>query len=307
MFVSFENAYNNYLKYVEYRQKNQSIRTLKERFKDKILPYWKDLNIFEIKEKDYLEWQNIIETYKYSNNYKTNIHYLMTKFFDYLIIYYNLKENIPRKVGNFKLKNEVNNYNIYNYKEFKKFIKQFDNDMYKQFFNLLYFTGVRPGEAMALKFSDLNNKILSINKTIDEHYYKGIRQINTPKTYSSIRDIQIDRRLNKDLLSLKKYYINKYNSFNLNYYIFGGIKPLAPTTINRYKLKACEKCNLKPIKLHEFRHSHATLLVEKKLMIKEISRRLGHSNTNITLNIYTHATKEHEKKVIKTLNFIRFM
>lgn len=52
-------------------------------------------------------------------------------------------------------------------------------------------------------------------------------------------------------------------------------------------------------------HSHATMLVEKKLMIKEVSRRLGHSDSNITLNVYTHATNEHEKKVIKTLNFIR--
>lgn len=85
----------------------------------------------------------------------------------------------------------------------------------------------------------------------------------------------------------------------------GGIKPLSPTTINRYKIKACQKANIKPIKLHEFRHSHATMLVEKKLMIKEVSRRLGHSDSNITLNVYTHATKVHEKKVIKTLNFIR--
>lgn len=64
--------------------------------------------------------------------------------------------------------------------------------------------------------------------------------------------------------------------------------------------------NLPKIKLHEFRHSHATLLVSKKIMIKEVSRRLGHSNCKITLDVYTHATKEHEKRVLKTLNFIRF-
>lgn len=155
---------------------------------------------------------------------------------------------------------------------------------------------------MALKFSDLNKRILYINKTIDEH---GKREINTPKTTSSIRYIEIDYKLNKDLLNLKKYYIKKYNLIDFDYFIFGGIKPLAPTTINRYKIKACQKANIKPIKLHEFRHSHATMLVEKKLMIKEVSRRLGHSNANITLNTYTHAEKRHEKKVIKTLNFIR--
>lgn len=151
---------------------------------------------------------------------------------------------------------------------------------------------------MALKFSDLNNRILYMNKTINEH---GKREINSPKTLSSIRKIEIDRKLNKDLLKLKE----KYSNYNQDYFIFGGSKPLAPTTINRYKIKACKKSNLIPIKLHEFRHSHATMLVEKKLMIKEVSRRLGHSNTNITLNTYTHTNKMQEKKVIKTLNFLR--
>lgn len=300
--MNFETAYTEYLNYIEYRQKNQSKRTLKERFDKKIIPFFKNYDIYNIKESDYLKWQNEIEIYNYSNNYKSNLHYLMTNFFDFLIKYYEVKKNIPRIVGNFKLKNEIKQYNIYTSNEFKKFIKYVDNEIYKQFFNLMFYTGTRPGEAMALKFSDLNHSILSINKTIDEH---GKREINTPKTVTSIRDIEIDRKLNRDLLKLKRYYINKYDDKNYNYFIFGGTKPLSPTTINRYKLKACEKANLKPIKLHEFRHSHATFLVERKLMIKEVSRRLGHSNTNITLNTYTHAEKRHEKKVIKTLNFIR--
>lgn len=302
MEITFEKAYIEYLKYIEYRQKEQSKNTLKERFKSKILPFWKDFNIYEIKESDYIKWQNEIEFYNYSNNYKSNIHYLMTKFFDYLIKYFDLQKNIARSVGNFKLKNYKTTYNIYTYKEFKLFIKNVDHNVYKQFFILLFFTGLRPGEAMALKFSDLNKRILSINKTMNEH---GNRNIDSPKTFTSMRNIEIDRKLNKDLIKLKKYYIKKYNIKDFDYYIFGGIKPLSPTTINRHKLKACNNANLKPIKLHEFRHSHATLLVEKKLMIKEVSRRLGHSNTNITLNIYTHADKRHEKKVIKTLNFIR--
>lgn len=300
--MKFKEAYIQYLNYIEYRQKNQSKRALKERFDKKIIPFFENYNIYDIKESDYLKWQNEIEIYNYSNNYKSNLHYLMTNFYDFLIKYYEVKKNIPRIVGNFRSKNEIKTYNIYNYKEFKKFIKFFDNNIYKQFFNLLFYTGVRPGEAMALKFSDLNKRILYINKTIDEH---GKREINTPKTTSSIRYIEIDYKLNKDLLNLKKYYIKKYNLIDFDYFIFGGIKPLAPTTINRYKIKACQKANIKPIKLHEFRHSHATMLVEKKLMIKEVSRRLVHSNANITLNTYTHAEKRHEKKVIKTLNFIR--
>ena len=295
-------VYIEYLKYVEIKYKPQTVRSLKERFNSIINPYWKDYNVYEIKEIDYLNWQIRIEEKNYSNNYKTNLHYLMTSFFDYLIKYYDVKKNIPRIVGNFKLKNETKIYNTYNIKQFKKFIKCFDNEIYKQFFNLMFYCGTRPGEAMALRFSDLNDNIIHIERDIDEH---GKRLESSVKTKSSIRDIAIDNKLKKDLLKLKKIYQKKYTNFNENFYIFGGIKPLAPTTINRYKIEACNKAKLNPIKLHEFRHSHATLLVEKGLMINEISRRLGHSNTSITLNTYSHAKKEHEKKVIKTLNFLR--
>ena len=49
-----------------------------------------------------------------------------------------------------------------NVKHSEKFIKYVDNNIYKQFFNLMFFTGTRPGEAMALKFSDLHNNYISI-------------------------------------------------------------------------------------------------------------------------------------------------
>lgn len=302
MKLLWNEAYNEYLNYAQYKLKPQTRRSLEERFKTKINPYFKDYNIYDIKEIDYLNWQIEIEKKNYSNNYKKNLHYLMCGFYDYLIKYYDVKKNIPKLVGNFKLKYEQKIYNTYNYKDFKKFIKCFDNKIYKEFFNLMFFTGVRPGEAMALKFSDLNNRVLSITKTIDEH---GKRELSDPKTIKSVRNIQIDRKLCNDLLKLKKIYFEKYKYFDNDFYIFGGLKPLSPTTINRYKIKACERANLKPIKLHEFRHSHATLLLSKKVVINEISRRLGHSKTSITLDIYCHAKKEHEKKVIKTLNFMR--
>lgn len=97
-----------------------------------------------------------------------------------------------------------------------------------------------------------------------------------------------------------------YNKSNFDYFVFGGIKPLSPTTINRYKLKACEKANLRPITLHQFRHSHATLLLHNGIIINEISRRLGHSNVSTTLNVYTHTDLTQEKRVSTTLNSLRF-
>ena len=163
----------------------------------------------------------------------------------------------------------------------------------------MFFTGARPGETFALQFKDIKDDYISINKTLTSH---NGREFDTPKSYSSIRKIKLDKKLIRDIQDLKRY----YNGWNLDYFIFGGSKPLAPTTINRYKLKACQKANLRPITLHQFRHSHATLLLHNGIIVNEISRRLGHSNPSITLNIYTHTDLSQEKRVYNTLNSLRF-
>ena len=226
----------------------------------------------------------------------------MSGYFEFCHIRYGFNKSIISDVGCFKPKYEVDKHDFYNLNEFNQFIKFVDNNIYKQFFNLMFFTGTRPGEAMALKFSDLQNDYISITKTIESH---GKREIGTPKTKTSVRKIKIDKILEKDLLQLKKYYKKKYGE-EKDYFIFGGVKPLSPTTINRYKLIACNKANIRPITLHQFRHSHATLLLQKGIMINEVSRRLGHSKVSTTLDIYTHTDLTQEKRVYNTLCSMRF-
>lgn len=308
MYLKFSDAYNQYLVYIENRQKNQSKRNLKLVFNSKILPYWKEYNIYEITEMDYMLWQNEIEKLNYKNNHKKNLHYMMSGFFNYCITYHGLQKNVAKIVGNFKMDYVKTKMDHYSIKEFKKFIKFVDNIVYKSFFTFLYYTGVRPGEAMALKFSDLNFKEIYISKTIDEHTNEfGIREIGTPKTLSSVRNFKLDNFLYKDLLKLKQHYIEKYKDKNYDYFIFGGIKPLAPTTINRHKIKACNKAELRPIQLREFRRSHATLLYNMNVPMQLIKDRLGHSDINTTMKYYVDLEKSKEKRVIRTLNLIRLI
>ena len=300
--MNFEEVYNEYLKYAIKRHKKQSFESLQYNFNSNILSYFKSHLIENIDNNLIEEWQNYILQKNFCNNHNKNLFTMLKKFLNYCYMYHNFDKKIIDKMIPFKLKVEINKKDFYNLKEFKKFIKYVDNDIYKQFFNLMFFTGTRPGEAMALKFSDIKGKYISINKTIDEH---GKREIGTPKTLSSIRIISIDKKLLFDLKKLEKNYKKIYKDNN-DYFIFGGIKPLAPTTINRHKLKACKKANIRPITLHQFRHSHATLLFNKKIDIHVISERLGHSNISTTLNVYTHASKRQEKKVLKALNYERF-
>ncbi len=305
--MRFEDAYKEYLKYVAIKQKIQSKGILEQRFKNRILPFFKDFDIYSIKEIDYLNWQDEIEKHNYSDNYKKNLHYLISGFFEYCILFYGLNTNIAKKVGCFKLKNVKTKHDFYTLKEFKKFIKCFDNDIYRQFFNLMFFTGTRPGEAMALRFSDLSYCSISINKTISEHSYNGQRVVVDPKSICSFRSISIDKKLYNSLIDLKKFYIKKYNDLDFDYYIFGGKKPLSPTSINRHKIKACSLANIRPIKLHEFRHSHASLLNSLSISVNDIKDRLGHEDVKITSSVYIHSTDKNKKRITRILNLLRLV
>lgn len=300
--MNFYVCYLSYLDYVKLKQKIQSYNSIVGKFQRNILPYFKDFKINDIQFIDYLNWQKLIEEKNFSYNYKKNLHLIFSAFLDFCINCYGLKINVAKQVGNFSKKNILKKeISFYTYEEFKKFSDAFDNLIYKYFFEFMFFTGARPGEAMALKFSDLKSNYITINKTIDEH---GKREFSTPKTISSYRTICIDNDLLLKLKKLKKLYCNIYNS-EIDFYIFGGIKPLAPTTINRYKINACKKAKLKPIRLHDFRHSHATLLIDNGIPINEVSRRLGHSSIVTTLNVYVHNNLDNEKRVLSTLNSIK--
>lgn len=301
--MNFEDVYSEYILFAEKQQKKQSFTSLKYNFNLHILPYFKSFKIEDITRQDIYNWENYILKFNFRNNYNRNLYYMLSGFFTFLHKFYNIDKSIISDVGCFKKKYEEKKTDFYTLKEFKKFIRYVDNNIYKQFFNLMFYTGTRPGEALALKFSDLRDNYIIINKTIESH---GKREIGTPKTYSSNRKIIIDNVLKKDLLRLNKYYEKEYKN-NEDYFIFGGIKPLSPTTINRKKIIACNKASIRPITLHQFRHSHATLLLNKGIIINEISRRLGHSKVSTTLDIYTHTSLEQEKRVYNTLCFIRHL
>lgn len=169
------------------------------------------------------------------------------------------------------------------------------------FFRLLYFTGIRLGEALALTWKDFSGNDICINKSLSKVYKENERVINPPKTPNSNRFIQLDDNTKKELLTLKEKALHTYNYKIDNLFIFGGIKPLSRTTLKRYKDKYSKLANVPNIKFHNFRHSHATLLSSGNIPPSAISSRLGHSDINVTFKTYTHLFKNDE---VKSLNFL---
>lgn len=161
------------------------------------------------------------------------------------------------------------------------------------FFRLLAYTGIRKGEAMALNWQDIGfkNCTVRINKTKSKDY-NGKKTITSTKTTSSSRVISLDTDTIKLLRKLK---------LNSN-----SIMIFSNTDFNYILKKIYLKYpKLKQITLHGFRHTHASLLFEANVNIKDVQDRLGHSDIKTTLNIYTHVT---EKRKEETANkFAVFM
>ncbi len=89
----------------------------------------------------------------------------------------------------------------------------------------------------------------------------------------------------------------KRKNYSASWFIFGSEKPLSRTSIERVKNKAIKMARIKKIRLHDFRHSHASNLIGEGMDIVAVSRRLGHSNIEMTLNTYTHLLKKNDEKI----------
>ena len=199
---------------------------------------------------------------------------------------------------------------IYEYDDFIKFLSAKDDLKYKCLWQTLYYCGLRIGEARGLTWEDIDfsNKRLHINKQVlGIDNYSSNYYVCNPKTDSSIREIPIADELLNDL---KKYYngVSKFKNFNKKFYVFGndfGIRPLVYAQAQRRKGEIVNKAGVKEIRLHDFRHSFASLLVNNKAPITVVSSFLGHSNTTETLKTYSHLFKGTLNETMDVINNLK--
>lgn len=152
-------------------------------------------------------------------------------------------------------------------------------------FRLLAFTGARRSEILALEWADWIDNTLSINKAVTHGF--GGEEIGPTKNASSKCLISLDP---KTVELLREWQAESQG----NKYIFQGEeeKPMPGSLPRKWLLQILKDQKLRPIKIHGFRHTHASLCFDAGMTLKQVQHRLGHSDLKTTMNIYTHITKQ---------------
>lgn len=240
----------------------------------------------------YMQFKEYLASKGYSTRYKNLIHSLLTQLLEYAKLVHNVDCDVLIKCGNFKNPNRIREkkLNYYTYEEFKKFIEQIETIKHKSLFTLLYFEGMRIGEANALTWNDIDfdRKLITINKTVYTKI-KGIPYlITSTKKTASDRIIPLIDDVEKLLLEQKEEQ-KKYKNFSEEWFAFGGVRPMGESHLYDVKKRAAEKANLKQIRIHDFRHSAACFYINQlNAQPTMIQALLGHANLSITLNTYHH-------------------
>lgn len=248
-----------------------------------------------------------------SKNYVLYNHYLsvINRIFKYAVLMDIINSNPFDKVIKPKSRQTQRKGNFLTKEELKEFLKLAQTATLSYFFPLVHlmsYTGLRQGEALALKWSDIDfeNKKITVNKTAVR--IKERQTLQTPKTKNSKRVISIDSATLSILKSWKKDQIKIYFKNGKHFegdenFIFTNQRGEWVHIHNfiRYFKRFIADHKLKPITPHGLRHTHASLLFSAGVEPKNISDRLGHSTVQITLDLYTHITEEQRTDTVEKL------
>lgn len=277
--------------------KYSSYYTLKNKFEKHIIPYFEGKYIQDITALDLTQWQEHMQDLKYGT--KAHLRSYLGSIWRFAEKFYDVK-NVFVKTEPFRNLETNKQLHFWTLEQFQKFLEVVDREEHKVFFTFLYLMGCRKGEALALSWADvdLTKKEVSITKSVTHKTEGKAWEITTPKNRTSMRKISIPENL---VQILKNYKAWQKENIKDTSFVFCGERPLPEETIKRYFKTYTEKAELPPIRIHDLRHSCASLLISEGATIVAVAARLGHANVEQTLNTYSHLMPKDEDDILNAL------
>ena len=293
--MTFQNLYELYMEDMTARLKESTILTKKHICETHILPFFGKKPINEIKASDVRRWQNqLMNSPKgYSKTYLKTINNQLTCMINYAKRFYDLNTNPCGQAGSIgqSQADEMDYWTYDEYIAFREGIK--DKPLSYICFQVLYWTGMREGELLALTAADINlvAKQIDINKTYQRLHGEDI--ITTPKTKKSKRKVPIPDFLCQEL----QEYMNSRYMLSPDERLF----PVTKSYLSHEMERGCKATGVKKIRIHDVRHSHASLLINQGCDALILADRLGHEKVSTTLNTYSHLFPHKQQELVNNL------
>lgn len=300
---TFPELLNAYLRNLKANVKESSYVSISRAIETHISPYFANRAIKDIKPLIVSQWQNQLSenAANYSHKYKTTLRGYLHNIFAYAKLYG--YDNPVKSVNGFKNLEGKKEMLFWTEQEFETFYKAIDDLKYRAVFAFLYLTGTRKGEALGLKWEDIDfeNKLVKISKTLTKDTLDGNYKLTSPKSKNSSRIIILPNKLVELLAEYKKEIAPKNSDF-----LFGkGEDPLPfQTLLNRFN-QYIKKAEVKKIRIHDLRHSHVSLLINKGendlSTIYIIAERIG-DNVEQIYKTYGHLFPNKQSDLVKKLD-----
>ncbi len=297
--MTFQNLYEIYMEDMAARLKQSTLLTKKAVLQTHILPFFGSKPINEIKASDVRRWQAKLMSSpnNYSQTYLKKINTELNSIINYAKRFYDLNTNPCGKAGTIgKTKAEEMDYWTYDeYIAFREGVK--DKSLSYICFEVLYWTGMREGELLALSPADidLDNKTISINRTYQRIEGKDV--FTSPKTRKSKRKIPIPDFLCQELSD----YIQSRYMLDADERLF----PITKSYLSHEMIRGCKNTGVKKIRIHDIRHSHASLLINQGCDALMLADRLGHEKVSTTLNTYSHLFPHKQQELVHSLESLQ--
>lgn len=298
--MTFQDFIELYLKDMESRLKTTTVQNKRFLIDQKITPYFGKFPLNEIKPTDIRKWQNQLSKYRDSNGKPYSLTYLktinnqITAIFNYAVKFYGLKENPCHKAGSMGKKN-ADEMLFWTTEEFATFIAALkDRPGSYAIFMTMYYTGIREGELLALTPADIDFEKATM--TINKNYHRihGQDLVTSPKTPKSNRVVTLPAVL---LDCLRDYMALCYGLQPAS-----RLFPYSKSFLYREMEYGCKASGVKRIRVHDLRHSHASLLVEMGFSPLLIAERLGHERIETTMETYSHLYPNKQTEVCRRLD-----
>ncbi|MDD7389870.1 MAG: site-specific integrase [Lachnospiraceae bacterium] len=273
--------------------KKSSVRNKKHMINKHILPYFAERKMNEITPAEIIQWQNTVHEKGLSKTYERMLQNQLNALFNHAERIYNLQKNPCKKVRRMG-KADADRLDFWTKAEYDKFIASVDESDTHMMFEILFWTGIREGELLALTPADidLENNLLHITKTYQRMDGKDV--ITVPKTDTSIRTITIPNFLKEEM----KAYIYQHYGIPEEERLF----PIVARTLQKRMKKYIRLSGVKEIRVHALRHSHVAYLIKQGVQPLIIKERLGHKDIKITLNTYGHLYPSQQKEIADMLD-----